>query len=134
MLRRSRYVILLWAVSVFTGGCPFMGLAYKEDLVDGYAVWATDVIEQAAVVYKDKDGPGAVEVVPASVFAYAWNDQFIVAKQHPQKDGIVEAGTTYWYVVEVASRRVHGPLSEGEFQDLKVRLGIPVQLSFRTVR
>ena len=111
-----------------------MGLAYEEDLVNGYAVWATDTIEQAAVVKKDKKGSGGVAVVPAMVFAYSWNDDFILSKQHPVKDFTkVDTSITNWYIVEVVSGKVHGPLSEGEFNKLKTQLKVPAELSFKKI-
>jgi hypothetical protein len=116
---------------LLVSGCPFMGLAYEEDLAGGYAVWATDAIEDAAIVYRDKDGPGATVVVPAMVFAYGWNDHFILAKRHPTEDyTVVDMETTEWYVVQVDARAVHGPLGEDEFRKLRTELGVPPELSF----
>ena len=124
----------IFVVGIFVVGCPFMGLAYEEDLVNGYAVWATDTIEQAAVVKKDKKGSGGVAVVPAMVFAYGWNDDFILSKQHPVKDFTkVDTSITNWYIVEVVSGKVHGPLSEGEFNKLKTQLKVPAELSFKKI-
>ena len=125
----------IFAVAIFVAGCPFMGLAYEEDLVNGYAVWATDTIEQAAVVKKDKKGSGGVAVVPAMVFAYGWNDDFILSKQHPlnERDIKVDTSITNWYIVEVVSGKVHGPLSEGEFNKLRAELKVPAELSFKKI-
>ena len=74
------------------------------------------------------------------VFAYGWNDDFIIAKQHPrdpnERDKI-DVGTTHWYIVEVKTEDVrakpediHGPLTEEEFRQSRVRLGVPDKLSF----
>jgi len=126
-------IAFICTLVVFLGGCPFMGLVYEEDLVDEYAVWAADGIEDAAIVRRHAQSPGAAGVVSPMVFAYAWNDDFIIAKQHPRKDRNVDRGTTHWYVVEVASRRVHGPLDQAEFRDLQDKLKIPPELSFKTV-
>ena len=111
-----------------------MGPVYEEDLVIGYAVWAADVKEDAAIVRKDKGGSGATGVVPRTVFAYGWNDDFIIAMQHPEKDRKVDKSTTYWYIVEVASGDAHGPLSEDEFNKLRTKLKVPAEISFKTVR
>lgn len=134
MLRRFGCIALVCVPVFFVSGCPFMGLVYEEDLVDGYAVWAADGIEDAAIVRRHTQSSGAAGVVSPMVFAYAWNDDFIIAKQHPRKDRNVDRETTHWYVVEVASRRVHGPLDEGEFRELQEGLGIPVDLSFKAVK
>ena len=110
-----------------------MGLVYEEDLVNGYAVWATDMIEDAAVVRKDVEGSGATVVVSSRVVAYAWNDDFIVAKRHPMKGPQTLSGQTEWYVIEVAPGTVHGPLSTDEFRKLQAKLGIPAGLSWKKV-
>ena len=112
-----------------------MGRVYEEDLVNGYAVWAADVMEQAKIVKKHKENSSATLVVPATVFAYGWNDDFIIAKQHPRKkDRKVDTNLTYWYIVEVASGNVHGPLSEDEFNKLRTKLKVPAEISFKTIQ
>jgi hypothetical protein len=135
MNERFYCVFSIFIVAIFMAGCPFMGLAYEEELDNGYAVWASDVIEQAAVVHKDKRGSGATSVVPSMVFAYGWNDDFILAKRHPVKDfRKVDTNLTYWYIVEVASGNVHGPLSEGEFNKIKTEFKVPTEISFKTIQ
>ena len=136
-MKAKLYCLLsIFAVAIFAGGCPFRGDIYHEDLGNGYFVSATDIMEQAAVFRKVKRGSGGLGVVPPSVFAYGWNEDFIIAKLHPRKDGkYYEYNTslTYWYIVEVASGNVHGPLSEGEFNKLRTKLKVPAEISFKTI-
>ena len=118
-------------------GCCRLGDFYNEGLGNGYAVCAADVIEQTGVVRVDKQGfGGGLVVVPPTVFAYGWNDDFILAKQHPlnEMDWKVDASITNWYIVEVASGNVHGPLSEGEFNKLRTELKVPAEISFKTIQ
>jgi hypothetical protein len=70
------------------------------------------------------------------VVAYGWNDDFIVAKRHPTPDGRTpDLYTTYWYLIEVDKAKVHGPLSEQQFTELRRELGVPEELAFtETVR
>ena len=110
-------------------------MVYKEDLGNGYVVWALDVMEKAAVFKKHKRVTGGLEVVPPTVFAYGWNDDFILAKRYPQKEHRkFDTSITYWYIVEVASGNVHGPLSEGEFNKLRTELKVPAEISFKTIQ
>ena len=111
-----------------------MGRAYEEDLSNGYAVWAADIIEDAMIVHKDKGDSYSTRVVQPTVFAYGWNDDFIIAKQHPRKDRKVDTSLTYWYIVEVASGNVHGPLNKDEFNKLRTELKVPPELSFKTIQ
>ena len=138
-MKEKLYCLLsIFAVAILVVGCPFMGMVYEEDLVNGYAVWATDVMEQAEIVKKDKEISSTTIytlVVPATVFAYGWNDDFIIAKQHPRKkDRKVDTSLTYWYIVEVASGNVHGPLGEGEFNKLRTKLKVPPKIKFKTIQ
>jgi len=138
-MKEKLYCLLsIFAVAILVVGCPFMGRVYEEDLVNGYAVWATDVMEQAKIVKKDKEISSTTIytlVVPATVFAYGWNDDFIIAKQHPRKkDRKVDTSLTYWYIVEVASGNVHGPLGEGEFNKLRTKLKVPPKIKFKTIQ
>lgn len=126
---------LACALAVVTlSGCPFMGLVYEEDLVGDYAIWAVDVMEDAAIVHKAKGTTGAEVVVSQMVFAYGWNDDFIIAMQHPEKDYKIDEGKTDWYVVEVRSGKVHGPMDESAFRTLRKELGIPAQIHLKTIR
>ena len=132
MCRMSRNISLAMMVLIAVGGCPFQGLVYEEDMVGGYAVWATDVIEQAAVVLKVSDH-GSVTVVPPMVCAYGWNDDFIIAKRRPTKYGetaAIDANGTSWYIVQVPIQKTHGPLNEDEFAKLRATLQVPSTLSF----
>ena len=50
---RARGVLLIIACLIGIGSCCclfpfFIGLAYEEDMVAGYAVWAVDALEEAA--------------------------------------------------------------------------------------
>ena len=118
------------ALLIAAAGCPFQGSVYEDELVAGYVIWASDVIEEAAIYLKDRNGRGGVQVVPAMVFAYGWNDEFILAKRRPAEYGKIIGSTTQWYIVVVRSRQTHGPLSEDEFQTLRAELQVPSELSF----
>jgi hypothetical protein len=135
MKEKLYYLLSICAVAIFVTGCP-EGLIYEEDLCNGYAVWAADVMKNAGVVHKKEKGDSTAKVVvPHTVFAYGWNDDFILAKQHPQKkDRTVDTSVIYWYIIEVTSGDVHGPLNEDEFRKLRTRLKVPEEISFKTIQ
>jgi hypothetical protein len=111
--------------------CPFFhGNVYTDHLVGGYYVCAVDVIEDTGVYLKDKDGRGGTEVVSAMVFAYGWNDEFIIAKRRSTKYSSVKGDAIQWYIIQVQNRQVHGPLTEDEFRKLRTELHVPSGLSF----
>jgi hypothetical protein len=112
-----------------TLGCGGFGLAYEKNLTGSYAVWATDTNSQAAIVKKDEDpnSSSATTVIDSMIFAYGWNKKFIIAKQHPDPE---DPSITNWFILEISTDTVHGPLSESAFNALRQQLQIPATLSF----
>jgi len=112
--------------------CGGIGLAYEHDLTGDYAIWAGDLLEQAAVVKKIPDSSSASTVVNPMVFAYGWNEDFIIAKQHPNLDDFdeIDTQTTNWFIVNVKTQKVYGPMTEKEFAQRRQELGVPQELTF----
>jgi hypothetical protein len=112
--------------------CGGIGLAYEHDLTADYAVWAPDVNAQAAVVQKIPDSSSAATVIGPMVFRYGWNADFIIAQQHPVQDGFdeINTGVTDWFILEVATGEVHGPLTEEAYVRTRQTLGVPDDLHF----
>lgn len=135
MKKKLFFVLSIFAVAIFVGGC-FQFPIYLEDLGNGYVVVALDVMRDACILRKDpKRSSGGFQVVPPTVFAYGWNDDFILAKRHPEKkDRKVDTSVTYWYIIEVTSGDVHGPLNEDEFRKLRTKLKVPEEISFKTIQ
>lgn len=130
-MKRIHFIPLL-VLLLASLACGGIGLAYEADLTADYAVWAPDVLEQAAVVRKDEQGSGAAVIIPAMVFAYGWNNDFIIAQRHPTGDSFddVDEDVIEWYLLVVASGEVYGPLREAEYQQRCRELGVPLTLDF----
>ena len=72
------------------------------------------------------------EIVPAYVSEIGHNSNFIIAKQHPIKQGnivSVNTDTTNYYIIEVSynsfqDKPVYGPLSRLSFDSLRHKLNI----------
>ena len=122
-------ILFLFLVSLACGG---IGLAYEYDLTADYAVWATDQLEQAAVVRKDPQGSSASSVIWPMISAFGWDDDFIIAQRHPARDNFddVDMTVTEWYILVVAEDEVYGPLTEAEYRQLRQDLGVPSSLDF----
>ena len=73
---------------------------------------------------------GASCVVPPMVFEYGWSEDFIIAKQHPESGDAFDTNGINWYIIEVESGKVHGPLNEDEFYSLRKTIDIPDDLVF----
>jgi len=131
MNRRTQlaFLILILWLALACGG---IGLAYEHDLTADYAIWAPDTNTQAAVVQKIPDSSSAATVIGPMVFRYGWNADFIIAQQHPVQDGFDEfnTGVTDWFILEVATGEVHGPLTEEAYVRKRQTLGVPDDLDF----
>ena len=131
---RFAFFTIVTTLLLAVQGCPWAeGLAYKDDDLPGkYAVWAVDTTSNAAIVEKRGGGVG-IDVVGSMVFAYGWNDDFIIAKQHPPCPDDryrIDTSTTHWHLIEVKTKTVHGPLTEDAFGELRNELKVPPELSF----
>ena len=102
----------------------FEGLAYEDNLVGGYTVKAADAKNYAAMYRKS-------EVIPPMVYAFGRNDDFIIAKRHTTLDGrTIDLYTTLRYLIEVHNAKLHGPLSEQQFTELRRELEVLEELTF----
>ena len=128
----QRLWIVGWIVAIALA-CGGIGLAYEYDLTADYAIWAIDELEQAAVVQKSSQGSSATGVIDPTVFAYGWNDDFIIAQRYPDRETVndMNAALIEWYILVVATETVHGPLTEVEYHQLREALGVvPANLAF----
>src|ERR1051325_5365698 len=113
-LRRPIPPPILTFLFLFLGivGCGGCDTFLDQDLAGGYRALAIDTMEQTMIVNKTNGGPAVVDPM---VFAYGWNKDFIIAKQHPEKNKpsfVIDTNITNWFIIEIASRKVHGPLTE----------------------
>ena len=119
-----RYSVLLLVGASVLGGCD----ARRERITGPYLIHAVDTEEQASVSYA-LDGGDSVGRIPPVVFEIGWDERFIVAKAHPEKDRSI----VYYYILEMAkdskyadpSKSVIGPLSRDEFERRKAELKLP---------
>lgn len=108
---------------------------YEKELTEGYKLSANDDISGMSIfVY---DGQYQVGVVNATVFSVGFNEDFIIAKQHPFNNNLIDKSITNYYIVPVKAKvnasldenRI-GPLSRKEFLIQRKELGIPEKLDF----
>lgn len=119
--RRTVYGTLVLVLA----GCGFG----KESNVDGpYYLVAIDAPNDMSVSYRVGQG-GYVERIPPTVFAVGWNQEYLVAKRHPNGHSSV---TQYYYLIRgldsmYAEPRVsvRGPLSKQEFELVKRENDLP---------
>lgn len=126
---RRVVVVVVALASLITSGCfP----AVDTELTGDWVVTAPDTASQAGIGIREPGSALTSIKVDAMVFEFGWNDSFIVAKQHPiGEDGwSVDTSITNWFIVEVETAVVHGPMTESGFTQLSKDLGIPANVTF----
>ena len=118
-------IIVLWPVA-----CN-LGFAYEEKLIGDYGLIAVDVMEQMSVS-KFRNGSARVAVINETIFATGWNDEFLIAKQHPNP-GRIDRSVTNFYILRVTDGELFGPYTESEFRKARHRLQLPESLQFTRV-
>lgn len=123
--RRCLMTALALLGVLLIAGC---GSAHDELIIGPYRLVAVDLDEQMSISY-DLGGGSAVGRIDQTVFAYGFDERFIVAKQHPNND----RSLTRYFFLEIAkdskyaepSDSVTGPLTLEEFEGATERLGLP---------
>lgn len=110
---------------LLVSGCGFV---HDEHITGPYRLIAVDVDDQMSISY-DLGGGSAVSRINETVFAFGFDERFIVAKQHPNGDRSV---TNFFYLdmtkdskYAEPSDSVTGPLTEKEFESEAARLNLP---------
>lgn len=86
--------IFLVGLSIFLlTGCFFgdEATSYKKLTKDFWLNWWADSTDQHILLSTSKDGNGGSIVIKPTVFAVGFNDNFIIAKQHPDKQEEIQA-------------------------------------------
>lgn len=85
-----------------------------DGLPGSYEIWRINTHEIALVI---RDGEYTSDnVVESYVSEIAWNSKYIFAKQKPEANSL--DSEISFYIVDVDSAEVYGPLSQSEFDDL----------------
>ncbi|WP_411827917.1 hypothetical protein [Luteolibacter sp. AS25] len=110
---------------LFISGCGFI---HDKEITGPYRLIAVDLIEEMSICYNLGNGD-AVGRIEGTVFAYGFDQQFIVAKQHPANDRTI---TRYFYLDMTLdskhadpSASVTGPLDRPAFEEARLRLKLP---------
>jgi hypothetical protein len=108
-----------------------LGFAYEEKLIGDYGLIAVDVMEQMSVS-KFRNGTGGVAVINETVFAVGCNNEFLIAKQHPNR-GKIDRSVTNFYILRVSDGELFGPYTESEYRKARQWLRLPESLQFTRV-
>ena len=126
----QRKIILLVVAPLLTqlAGC-WQTPVFDEKITGPYRLSAIDITEEMSVCYELKEVDSCVGRIPETVFAVGWNENFIVAKQHPSGNKFV----TKYFILDMTkdainvdpSVTVTGPLSESEYKEKSALMLLP---------
>lgn len=106
----------------FLSSCAGAGDWAFTSLPGDYEIWRLNASEIALV---ERSGDNIADsVVKSYVSAVAWNEDYILARQKPERDSPEEESLCY--LVTVASKTVEGPFSDAELQELLQERSIPL--------
>jgi hypothetical protein len=125
---------------LFTTGCTGM---YKEHLTGNYYLTKMDYADEDLNLSYNLGNGSYIDVVPPTLFAAGYDDDYIIAKQHPCNGfglSSINKKITHYYIVPL-KYKVHnwpdenriGPLSEKDFLAKRKELKISDSLTFTKI-
>jgi hypothetical protein len=112
---------------------------YNKKLTDKYYVNSLDEDVDMSISYEIGEG-AYIDVVKATVFAFGYNDDFIIAKQHPIEKALKKGewkATTNYFIIPIKNPisqskdlNVLGPLTLEQLNEKRQELAIPDNLNF----
>ncbi len=114
---------------------------YEEHIIGNYYLVAVDGDEDMCISYQVEDQKMYGEIIiPSTVFAVGYDEDFIIVKQHPMNFPDVDKSITNYFIIPVKNK-IHktlelnkiGPLSLEEFNKKRNELNIPQELAFTLV-
>ncbi|MDE5416150.1 DUF3997 domain-containing protein [Alkalihalobacterium chitinilyticum] len=111
---------------------------YDIDLPVNYSVVRTSA-HQVTIAPKTSDTSWGSNIIPTKVTELAWDDTYILAKQVGLKEDpnsnngyqIPNSEDVHFWIVEIKSGNVFGPLDEEGFRDKRNELGISNRLALK---
>ena len=132
-INRIIFFLSIFFVGVITS-CWYQGLAYKEQIQDYYYLIATDDEKYMSIAYNDYGGSAYLNIIPSTVFAVGYNENFIIAKRHPsQFSEPINKNITNYYIIPIKNNpnnNAIGPLSLEQFYEKRKELNVPDSVKF----
>jgi hypothetical protein len=140
MIKKSKYILLSLGAAVVLVMTFFLLAAWNGALPTSggidpdFRIAGTCILRNTSVheVYIQCDGISPR--VNSEVVKVGWTDKYLVALSHPitkpdpnnrnRQSCYPDETITYWWVQDLVNKRGYGPLTEDEFNQTKVELGM----------
>ncbi|MYM94455.1 hypothetical protein [Duganella vulcania] len=124
----QKTILLILLLLTQLVGC-WQTVVFDEKITGPYRLSAIDITEEMSVCYELKEEDTCIGRIPEMVFSVGWNENFIVAKQHPSGN---KAVTNYFILDRKKDAKyvdpsvtVKGPLSELEYKEKSNLMSLP---------
>jgi len=118
------YIFLILSITS-CGACDY---TYQKQIGENYFLRAIDMKESMCIGFGTKDSNEGI--VPSTIYEVQWNDDIILAKQHPNN-----SNETYYYLIrktkfglEKGTKYMEGPISEYEAKNILKEAGVKLPL------
>lgn len=133
---KNKLIILLLILLVLEG-CKMKN--NNNRIIENYFIGTDDLREDMmiyAVVNEYRIG-----IMPPTIFALGYNEDFIIAKQHPQNSSLsMEREKINYFIIPLKKKKMespdenkYGPLTKEEFLQKRIEIGIPDSVNFSLV-
>jgi len=134
MKQFSRITLILFALfAISLKSCWYSGWAYEQHLTDVYHLVAGDGEDYMCILRID-DSKGQLVIIPYTVFSAGYDQNFIIAKQHPREFTTpIDKSVTNYYIIPVKDNpmnRAIGPLTLKQFEEKRKELNVPDSIKF----
>lgn len=116
--------------------CYFGAGLIEQQLTDNIWLTAINSLDEAEIIYSEKDQSVYNTLVPPAVFSVGHDDNFIIAKSHPKDlSDSIDRSVTYYYIIEIRmafkdSHEQARGLTHEQFESERKRLKVPDELDF----
>jgi len=135
-MKKSVKILLVTCFLLFQS-CYFGAGMVEQNITDKYWLFANNTMDEMSIWYFPKNGSNLI--VKETVFAVGYNDNFIIAKNHP-KDlaGKINKSVTHYHIININkdfenNPRSSTPLTFKQFEYKREQLNIPEKLDFTIV-
>lgn len=116
-----------------------------QNIVGDFYIWSTNGLEEEQCLRRESEDK-SYDLVDRMIFAYWYNDNYIIVKQHPrinEYEGEVDKNITNYLIVKIGFERdslgyyndsVIGPLEEKELDTKVKELEITEDIQFQNVQ
>lgn len=127
-MQKTSLLTFILVLSTPLAGC-WQTVVFDEKISGPYRLSAIEITEEMSVCYELKEEDTCIGRIPETVFSVGWNENFIVAKQHPPAN---KAVTNYFILDRKKDAKyvdpsvtVIGPLSEFEYKKKSSLMSLP---------